>query len=103
MAAKLLVLYNTPADAAAFDAHYTGIHAPLVKQWPGLRTYTLNAGPVETPAGPAPYHAIADLTFDSLAALQAALQSPEGTAALADIANFGQAGVTVLMFETRDA
>ena len=103
MAAKLLALYHTHTDAAAFDAYYTGIHAPLVKQMPGLRTYTLNAGPVRTPEGPAPYHAIADCTFDSMEALQTAVQSPEGTAVLADVANFGQAGLTVLLFVTRDA
>ena len=90
MAAKLLALYHTPPDAAAFDAYYTGIHAPLVKQMAGLQTYTLNAEPVQTPAGAAAYHAIADCTFDSMEALQAAVQSPEGTAVLADVLASGK-------------
>jgi uncharacterized protein (TIGR02118 family) len=43
---------------------------------------------------------IATLTFDSLDALQAALGSPEGAAAAADVPNFATGGVTMLMCET---
>jgi uncharacterized protein (TIGR02118 family) len=35
--ATLVVLYNKPADTAAFDAHYFGKHVPLAKTIPGLR------------------------------------------------------------------
>ena len=101
--ATLLVLYHPPADPAAFDSHYADIHIPLAKQLPGLRSYTINAGPLASPAGVAPYYLVAELTFDALADLQAALGSAEGQAATADLAKFAQAGVTVLMYETREA
>ncbi|MBL8378952.1 MAG: EthD family reductase [Burkholderiales bacterium] len=99
--AKLVVIYNQPADPAAFDAYYFNKHVPLAKTIPGLRAYEVNAGPVATPAGPAPYHLIATLTFDDMAAIGAAFASKEGQAAAADVGNFAQAGVQMLMFETR--
>ncbi len=101
--ATLLVLYHQPTDPTAFDAYYTQTHISLAKQLPGLRSYTINAGPVISPGGPSPYHLIAELTFDSLADLQAALGSAEGQAAVGDLAKFAQAGVTIAMYEPRAA
>ena len=98
--AKLVVLYNKPADAAAFDAHYFGKHVPLAKTIPGLRTYEVNATPVATPQGPADIHLVAMLTFDSMEAIGAAFASKEGQATAADLGNFAQAGAQMLMFET---
>jgi uncharacterized protein (TIGR02118 family) len=40
------------------------------------------------------------LTFDSTAAIQAALGSPEGQATAADLGNFATAGVDLYMAET---
>jgi len=100
--AKLVVLYGAPKDAAAFDAHYFEKHVPLAKTIPGLRRYEVNDGPVGTPAGPAPYHLIATLTFDDAAAIQAAFASSQGQAAAADVATFATGGADILFFETRD-
>lgn len=102
MAAKLLVLYHQPADSAAFDAYYRETHTPLAKVIPGLRSLTVSDGPVVSPGGTAPYHLVASLAFDSLAALQAALGSPEGAAAAGDLPNFASGGATLLMFEDRE-
>lgn len=99
--ATLLVLYDTPADAAAFDAYYFGTHVPLAKTVPGLRRYEVNKGPVATPQGPAPYHLVAELTFDSMADIAAAFASKEGQATAADLGNFAQAGVQLLMLDKR--
>jgi len=100
--AKLIALYKKPADAAAFDAHYAATHVPLAKTLPGLRSYEVSAGPIGTPAGEAPLHMVAILSFDSLAAIQAALGSPEGAATAGDLGNFAQAGVDLLMFDTKE-
>ena len=100
--AKLVVMYSKPADTAAFDDYYFSKHVPLAKTIPGLRTYEVNAGPVATPQGPSPYHLIATLTFDSMAAIGAAFASKEGQATAADVANFAQAGVQMAMFDTRE-
>lgn len=100
--AKLVALYKKPANAAAFDAYYVSKHIPIAKNVPGLRHYEINTGPVGTPTGPAPYHVVAMMTFDSLDAIQRALTSPEGQAAAADLANFAQAGVELLVFESKE-
>ena len=99
--ATLMVLYSKPTDAAAFDSYYFGKHVPLAKTIPGLRRYDVSHGPVATPEGPSPYHLVALLTFDSMAAIGAALESSEGLATAADLKNFAQAGVQLLMSETR--
>ena len=101
--ATLVVLYNKPADAAAFDAHYSSKHVPIAKKIPGLRRYEVSQGPVATPEGPSPYHLVALLTFDSMAAIGAAFASSEGQAAAGDFKNFAQAGAQLLMFDTRPA
>ncbi len=102
MAARFVALYNTPTDPAAFDAHYSTTHVPLVKQYPGLRSFTISKGPVTTPTGPSPYHLVAELEFDSIADMQAAFTSPQGKAVARDVRNFGSAGVVMLMFETEE-
>ena len=99
--AQVIALYRKPADPAAFDAYYATHHIPLAKTLPGLRRYEISSGPIGTPAGEAPLHLVAVLEFDSLAAIQAALTSPEGAATAADLGNFAQAGVELLMFETK--
>ena len=99
--AKLLVMYRTPADPAAFDAYYYGTHVPIAKRIPGLRKYEVSTGPVGTPAGPSAFHLLATLTFDSPADIAAAFASPEGQAAAADVAKFAQAGVDMLVYDTR--
>lgn len=98
--AQVLVLYNTPVDSAAFDRYYEESHIPIAKQIPGLRRYTVNAGPVQALAGSAPY-VVAILEFDSIADLKAALASPEGRAAAADLPNFATGGVTLLVYEAK--
>jgi uncharacterized protein (TIGR02118 family) len=103
MPARVLALYNHPADTAAFDAHYTQTHIPTAKKIPGLRSYAVSSGPVGGGDGsPSPYHLVAELGFDSAAAIQQALQTPEGAATVADLGNFAQAGVTILIYETKD-
>jgi uncharacterized protein (TIGR02118 family) len=75
-------------------------HVPLAKKIPGLRSYEISNGPVQALAGTAAY-LVAILTFDSMADLNAALASPEGQAAAADLANFASAGVTLLTCESK--
>jgi len=95
---QILVLYNTPADAAAFDKYYHETHIPLAKRIPGLRSYRISAAPPRVLAGN-PAHLVAELTFDTMADLDAARASPEGQATAGDLANFAQAGVSLLIME----
>ncbi|ASV98794.1 EthD family reductase [Paraburkholderia aromaticivorans] len=100
--AKLVALYKTPSDPTAFDAHYFSKHVPLAKTISGLQRYQVSAGPVATPQGASPYYLAAILSFDSMDSLQQALSSPEGKATASDLANFAQAGVELLVFDTKD-
>lgn len=100
--AQIIALYKKPANAAAFDSYYYSAHVPLAKTVPGLRRYEVSSGPVGGGAGESPYHLVAILSFDSLAAIQTALASAEGQATAGDLGNFAQAGVELLMFDTRE-
>ena len=99
--AELVVMYKTPKDTAAFDKHYFEKHIPIAKKIPGLRKYTVSQGPVATPAGASPFHLIATLTFDNLAAIQAAFGSAEGKAAAADVPTFASGGADMIMYDTK--
>jgi len=47
---RLTVVYDEPADKAAFDRRYTDEHVPLVKAVPGLGSFQLSH-----PQGGTPY------------------------------------------------
>jgi uncharacterized protein (TIGR02118 family) len=101
--AQVVVTYKTPKDAAAFDKYYAETHIPLAKKLPGLRKYQISKGPVATPAGPSGIHLMAILTFDDMAAVQAAFGSPEGQAAAGDLPKFASGGADLIFFDTKDA
>lgn len=97
--AKLMVFYRAPKDAAAFDRYYATTHVPLAKSIPGLVQLETSQGPVTT-AGETAYHLVAILHFSSMQSLGAALASPEGQAAKADIGNFADGGADLMFFDT---
>ena len=99
--AKLFAIYQQPADAAAFDDHYFSKQVPLAKTLPGLRSYEVTRGDVMGMAGKHGVYMVAILEFDSMAAIQAAIASPQGQATAADLANFAGAGVDIMIGETR--
>ena len=96
MAHTLVAMYHHPDDPEAFDRHYEATHSKLALALPGLRSYTgtrLAPGPDGTPP---PYYFIAVLSFDDQASLAAAVSSPEGQAAVGDLANFASTGVALV-------
>jgi uncharacterized protein (TIGR02118 family) len=101
--ARLVAMYATPKDAAAFDKYYFETHVPIAKRIPGLRKFEVSQGGIGSPAGDSGVHRIAVLHFDDMAALKTALASPEGQAAVADVGVFAPepGAVRILMFETR--
>lgn len=100
--AQLLALYHQPNDPTAFEQYYYGTHVPLAKQLPGLRAYTVSKGALAAAGGDAPYYLVAVLTFDSMAAIQAALASPQGKTTVADVPKFATGGATILMYDTHE-
>jgi uncharacterized protein (TIGR02118 family) len=96
---QLTVLYTHPQDPTAFDRHYRQVHATLVKKIPGLKGYTSTKPTSLSPQEQSPYYLIANLYFEHMRALQVALQSPEGRAAVGDSPNFATGGATLVVGE----
>ena len=99
---KLIVLYPPPADAATFERRYQSEHAPMVmEKIPGLKKFVA-AQVLGTPAGPAPYQRVAELYFDSMDALQSAMASPGGQAAVAHAMEISTGGAPVVLIAEDD-
>jgi uncharacterized protein (TIGR02118 family) len=85
---SLTVLYEHPTDPAEFDRYYNEVHTPLVQKIKGLKGLSV----IRFKPGPhgekPPYYLMAVLHADSAEAFNAAMSSPEGRAASADVANF---------------
>ena len=93
---RLIALYSTPEDPAAFDAHYRDVHAPIVGRYPNLLGMRLTrADGVGGRA--AAFYLVAEMDFASRADLDAALASEAGIESGRDLRNFAQAGVTLLI------
>ena len=89
---KLVVLYTQPEDAERFDAHYLGVHGPLVERIPGLQRWE-SARIVAAPdGGDQTYHRVAELYFTDPAALEAALATDQGKATAGDYQQIAPAG-----------
>ena len=99
--AKLIAIYQQPKDPAAFDHYYYNTHLPIAKTIPGLVSYEVTTGDVMGMAGKHGIYLIAILEFESMAAIGAAMASPEGQATAADLGNFASAGVDVMMGDTK--
>lgn len=96
---RLTVIYNVPANAAAFDAHYRDVHCSLVNKMPNLQGFNYSRGAVTSSDAAKPVHLVAYLDYASVADLEASLNSEAGKAAVADVANFADGGVTILTTE----
>jgi len=62
----------------------------------------LAARVVGTPVGPAPYQRVAELYFDSLESLQAAMASPGGQAAVAHAMEISTGGPPIVLIAEDD-
>ena len=99
---KLIVLYPPPTDVSTFERRYHAEHAPMVVgKVPGLKKF-LAAEVLGTPAGAAPYQRVAELYFDSMQSLQAAMASPGGQAAVAHAVEISTGGAPVVLIAEDD-
>jgi uncharacterized protein (TIGR02118 family) len=93
---RLVALYNTPDDPAAFDAHYRDVHTPIVESYPKLRGIT-TCRPEGVGGRPSPFYLMAEMRFDSQEDLNEALTSEAGAASARDLRNFASGGVTLFV------
>jgi uncharacterized protein (TIGR02118 family) len=94
MAATMVVLYTEPADRTKFESYYFEKHMPLVDKMPGLQKAEVNRFTGDN----APYYLMATLYFADTEARKAAINSPEGKAAINDVPNFAPSDTVTVMF-----
>ncbi|HEX3705995.1 MAG TPA: EthD family reductase, partial [Mycobacteriales bacterium] len=97
MTVKLVVLYTQPDDAAAFDAHYLGVHGPLVDKLPGLVRWESAQLVAAADGGELTYHRQAELYFADQTALEAALGSDAGAATVSDYGQIAPPGSRIFI------
>jgi len=101
MIAHLLVMYPAPKDPVAFERAYREEHLPYAG--PRLKGATgIVSKRVASATGNPLYHAISDISFPSLQALQACAGSQGGKEALAHAASISTGGPPVVMIATDD-
>jgi uncharacterized protein (TIGR02118 family) len=98
MIAHLLVMYPMPKDPKTFDRRYQEEHLPYA----GPRLTGATGVVSKRVASPAPFYAISDVTFPSLATLQACAASEGAKEALAHAASISTGGPPVVLVATDD-
>ena len=93
---RLTVLYGHPDDPVEFDRYYRDVHIPRARKMTGLKGWTIGKCQAATPGETPPYYMIVGLYAESREAMEAILDTPEGKATVADVANFATGGVTFL-------
>jgi uncharacterized protein (TIGR02118 family) len=73
----------------------------VVQKIPGLKKF-LAAQVLGAPTGAAPYQRVAELYFDSIESLQAAMASPGGQAAVAHAMEISTGGAPVVLIAEDD-
>lgn len=96
---KLTLLYGYPADTVAFETYYATTHLPLAAAINGLRRAEFSLVSSAFDGSRSPFYRIAELYFDDLEQMQAAMGSPSGQTAVADLPNFANGGVTTIVSE----
>lgn len=95
---KMLVLYFQPEDPEHFRDYYVNTHLPLAYQMPGLLASRYSFE-VEAMGGSERYFAVFEGDFADAGSMRAALSSPEGQRAGADVSNYATGGSVTLHYE----
>lgn len=98
---RLVILFRQATKSGTFDLRYAR-NLALLRKMPGVRAVR-ESQVIGGPAGPAPYHRVIELDFDSFEALDAALRSPEGVAAGKDLMDYAGTSAEVLFVEESPA
>jgi len=95
---RIIALHRPPADPASYDDYYRRVHLPIARRIPGVRQIRFGRVRKMEDRSKPPFHLVSDVYFDDMSSLEAALQSSEMAAALADIPNFAADGAITIMF-----
>src|ERR1700680_3319086 len=88
MPVKITITFWDPKDPDAFERHYVGTHAPLVRALPGLRAYEYGRERANCHTREPDAFWVVSLTFDDAEAMHASFASPAGQKTTADMGNF---------------
>jgi len=94
---KVTVLYGHPTNPEDFEKYYEETHMPLADKMPGVARFELTRFVAGPDGGRPAFYRMAELYFPSQAQMQESLGSPEGQAAVGDLANFATGGVTIVI------
>lgn len=98
---RLIAIYEHPEDPQKFLDHYRNVHAPLARQMPDVKEF--HWGLCVDPAGGQPdKFLVATLDWADRDSALAAFASDVGQKGNEDLANFAQAGVSVLTVELEE-
>jgi len=96
-ATKLIVMYPTPTDTAAFERLYQDEHVPMaVKKLEG-KTKLVATKVLASPSGKPAFYRVAEVHFPSMEALQACAASAGGKETLAHAAKISSGGPPVIL------
>lgn len=96
-AVKLIVMYPTPKDVAAFERVYQDEHVPMAVKKLAGKTKFVATKVQASPQGKAAFYRIAEVHFPSLVALQACAASAGGKETLAHAAKISSGGPPVVL------
>jgi uncharacterized protein (TIGR02118 family) len=99
-AAKLVVIYPTPRDVAAFERAYSDEHIPIAA--PVFEAAGATKVVLTKISGTAPYHRLAEIHFPSLDALNACAGSKDGKKVVDHAHEISTGGAPLIMIATED-
>ena len=91
---KLVALYQIPTDQSGFEQHFTSVHLPLLKKYPGLKDMEITRI-TDAPLGNVRYSWMVELYFDNKDSMDRALASSDGKAVARDLMGFSAHHVMV--------
>jgi len=84
--AKMIVTYTEPTNIEGFQEHYFNVHIPLVEKLPNIKNASVQYVK-QTMNTDENLYLVAQLEFENLQELGAAMQSQEGQETAGDVAN----------------
>ncbi|HVF99963.1 MAG TPA: EthD family reductase [Chloroflexia bacterium] len=95
---QLVALFKRPQDSGEFDAHYAGVHSPLMRKVPGLERMEVTRN-LQAFRGEPEYYLVAEMYFRDRESFDAAMSSEENRAAGKDLMSFAREYVTMFYGE----
>jgi len=101
MPAKITVIYDSPTDAAVFEAGYAKEQVALAKALPGLTSFESSKVCAKEDGSPVPAYRMIDMYFADYATASAAVPTPEAAALFPDIFGLATGGVRILFSDVQ--